>query len=428
MSEAFLHFLWQHKLYKPGVFYTSNRKQMEVVHPGLSNSDAGPDFFNAKIKLDGMLWAGNVEIHHKASEWVRHRHHCDPLYDNVVLHVVLINDEEIFSTNGRRIPAWEMEVSEKVRKEYRGLQEHKGWIACEGKIELVPVIEVNNWVERMLVEKLEQKISYVQDLLDVYCSDWQEVFYVVLSRNFGFGLNGDAFERLARQTPWKIVGRNADSSEKLEALFLGQAGFLDGLVYDDNYISLLHREYGILQNKYGLQSLPSHLWKFLRLRPVNFPTIRLVQLSALLARENALFDALLHCRNLSEARELLYAEPSDYWRQHFRPGAKGKASSKKLGRQAIDLIIINTVIPLLFAFGKLRGKPLFQQKAIDWLGELPPESNRIVKEWEAPGIGISALSAADSQGLVYLKKHYCDHRKCLCCRIGHKVVAGIHPE
>jgi hypothetical protein len=423
MDEEFLHFLWQHKFYKQGVFYTSNDQLMEVLHPGLKNLDAGPDFFNAKIKLDGVLWAGNVEIHHKASDWYRHNHHHDPHYDNVVLHVVLENDREVFSSKGRIIPAWEMIAPESVIKDYCHLRAHKGWIPCEKYIQNVSDIEVENWIERMLIEKLERKVGSIELILEANKNDWQEVFFIVLARNFGLGLNGEPFELLARQTPWRIIGRNSDSQEKLEALLLGQAGFLDGMIYDDEYISVLSREYNILKRKYNLEPLPVHLWRFLRLRPGNFPTIRLVQLAALLARKSFLFDKLLHCNEVEELRNLFEAEPLPYWRNHYRPCVASSQKSKKLGRQTIDLIIINTVVPLFFAFGKLRDNYTYQQKAFDFLASLPAEKNSTVNGWARKNIGVKATSAAQSQGLVYLKKIYCDHRKCLSCRVGCKVVS-----
>lgn len=423
MNEEFLHFLWQHKFYKQGLFSTTLGQAMEVIHPGLINTDAGPDFFNAKIKLDGVLWAGNVEIHHKASDWYRHNHHCDPLYDNVILHVVVHNDKEVVSGKGRSVPAWEMEIPEGVFRHYDNLLKNKGWIPCQGMIENLSAFEMASWTERMLVEKLEKKVDDIETILKASKNDWQEVLFAVLSRNFGFGLNGEPFERLARQTPWKIVARISDSPEKIEALFLGQAGFLDGLVFDDPYISILHREYNLLKHKYGLDPVPVHNWKFLRLRPGNFPTIRLVQLAALIARSPFLFDHLLRCKHLSEVRALFFSEPQPYWRNHYRPCVSGPERSKKLGKQAVDLIIINTVVPVFFTYGRLRGQEYYKNKAIDWLNELPAEKNRIVDGWQKPGIEVKAGSAAESQGLVYLKKRYCDQRKCLSCRIGHKVVS-----
>lgn len=423
MSEEFLHFLWQHKLYKPGIFYTSQSQFLEVIDPGLKNRHAGPDFFNAKIKLDGILWAGNIEIHHHASDWFRHGHQDDPLYDNVILHVVVHHDEDAHSSKGRVLPVWSMEIDDALESRYRSLYNHSGWIPCEEKVKAVPAIEFSSWIERMLAEKLEQKTGEIENLLQRYNNDWEEVFYVVLARNFGFGLNGEPFERLARQTPWKIVGRNADSQLKLEALLLGQAGFLDKLVYEDEHTSLLGREYAVLRKKYDLEALPEYIWKFLRLRPVNFPTIRLVQMAALFASYPSLFDVLLDCSELSQVRELFRARPLPYWEHHYRPGVEGKKRTKMLGRQAVELIIINTVVPFFFAYGRLRGKSSLEQKAIDWLSEMLPESNRIVKNWERVRNNKVASSAAESQGLVHLKRKYCDHLKCLHCRIGHKIIA-----
>ncbi len=424
MSEEFLHFLWQYKYYKPGLFFTHQDHQMEVIHPGLPNSNAGPDFFNAKIKLDDVVWAGNVEIHLQASDWYNHHHHTDSLYDNVVLHVVLNNDREVRTSSGRVIPCWEMSVPDNLLNDYQALKDHKGWISCENYIGDVSCFEIGSWIERMLIEKLEKKVAGISELLEVYRNDWHQVFFVVLARSFGFGINGDPFEQLARQIPWQCVSKNADSLEKLEALFLGQAGFLDNLIHEDVYVQQLEREYKVMKRKYGLQPMPACHWRFLRMRPGNFPTVRLVQLASLLAGSAFLFDRLLDCEKLSDARRLLSARPSHYWHNHYRPGVEAPPKSKRIGRQAVDLLIINTVTPLFFAYGKLRDHTALQQRALDWLNELPPEKNSIVNGWARPSIGIQAVSSAQSQGLVYLKRNYCNHRKCLSCRIGHKTLAS----
>ena len=429
MSEEFLHFLWQYKLYKPGKFYTCDGQLLEMVHPGLPNGsseesgDAGPDFFNAKIKFDGTLWAGNVEIHHRASDWFLHGHHQDPLYDNVILHVVGKHDEDTISSKGTYLPVWEMQVDNALLDRYQRLFAQNGRIPCEKDIHTVSSIEISSWTERMLAEKLERKTADIEKLLEGRQNDWNEVFYIVLARNFGFGLNGEPFELLARQTPWTLVGRNADSQVKLEALFLGQAGFLDKLMYEDEHSALLAREYKILKQKYSLETLPEYLWKFLRLRPVNFPTIRLVQLAALFSHRATLLDKLLEQETLSAVRDQLQARPLPYWETHYRPGVQGNKRSKKLGRQAVDLIIINTLVPFFFAYGRLRGKPRVEQKALEWLSELPPEKNRVIKNWELVLPDFDISSAAESQALVHLKRHYCDHHKCLRCRIGHRIIA-----
>ncbi|SFF01798.1 DUF2851 family protein [Thermophagus xiamenensis] len=422
MNEDLLHFVWQHKLYKQGLFLSDQGQKIEIVHPGLPNSDSGPDFFNAKIKLDDVLWAGNVEIHLKASDWIRHQHHLDHRYDNVVLHVVLDDDESVSTASGRNVPTWKMEIPDTVLRQYHELTRKRGWIACESMIENIPEFEIVAWVERMLIEKLEQKVYTINSLLEETNNNWQEVFYRLLARNFGFGVNGDPFERLARQTSWTIVARNADSPEKLEALFLGQAGFLDKMIFEDDYIQRLKREYLLFKNKYQLRSLPEHVWKFLRLRPGNFPTIRLVQFAALLYRHPTMFDKIVSCSNIAEVKELFRVEPSIYWNNHYKPDVVGKKIPKRLGNQAVELIIINTLVPLLFAFGKLRGKPHLQDRALNWLEKLEPEKNNIVSGWRKFLTNIEINSAAITQGLVFLKKNYCDLNNCLRCRVGHKVM------
>lgn len=428
MSEDFLHFLWQHRLYKQGLFVSDQGHNIEIVHPGLPNTDSGPDFFNAKIKLDNVLWAGNVEIHLKASDWNRHQHHLDHLYDNVVLHVVLENDAEVHTAEGRSVPAWEIQIPQSILQSFNDLNRHRGWIHCEKMIGRFPGFEISSWIERMLVEKLERKVDIIETLLDGSRNDWQSVFYVMLTRNFGFGLNGDPFEQLARQTPWTIVARNADSQEKLEALLLGQAGFLDGIMYEDEYVRLLKREYALMQRKYNLKPLPAHLWKFLRLRPGNFPSLRLVQLAAILSAHPTMFDKMLECQNLSVISELFQVEPCAYWNSHYKPDVKGKRHSTRVGKQAIELIIINTVVPLLFAYGKLRGLSRLRQKSFDLLETLPPERNSIVRKWNKTLPNVNIRSAAETQGLVYLKKNYCDQHKCLICRVAQKVMAQSFEE
>jgi hypothetical protein len=316
-----------------------------------------------------------------------------------------------------------MEIPENIMSEYQSLRKHQGWIACENKINKISRFEIDAWIERMLIEKLEQKVSGIEALLENSQNNWQQVFFVVLARNFGFGLNGEPFEQLARQLPWQYIQKNADSPVKLEALMLGQAGFLELILHEDKYVQTLVREYRLLKHKYALQPMSAHLWKFLRMRPGNFPTVRLVQLAALISGNPFLFDKLLSCETIAEARKLLAVQPSEYWHNHYRPGVESSPKSKKSGSQTINLIIINTVIPMLFAFGKLRGNFDLQQRALDWLSELPPEKNNIVTGWANPSIGVSALSSAQSQGLVYLKRNYCDLRKCLSCRLGRNVLS-----
>lgn len=421
MTEELLQYLWKFRLYKPGLYSTYDGQALEIIHPGLHNFDSGPDFFNAKVKIGDTLWAGNVEIHQNSSDWNRHGHHTNKAYDNVILHVVAQNDTEVRNSSGIVIPAWELPVEQYHLRNYESLLKNHHWIPCEPFLNQVNKLEVNNWVERMTIEKLETKMVVIRQMLNQYRNDWDEVFYVLLVRNFGFGINGQPFELLARHTPWKIVLKNNDKLIRLEALFLGQAGFLSDLIYEDDYVRALHQEYCFLSQKYQLNLVPQFHWKFLRLRPSNFPTIRLVQLAQLFYQSNAFFSRILATGDIESLVRLFSVEASEYWNNHYRPGAESINQSKHMGKSSVDLLIINTIIPLVFAYGKLRDNDSFCEKALNWLDSMKAENNTIINGWRR--IGISAENASQSQGLVFLKQQYCLHHRCLHCRIGHLVIS-----
>jgi len=421
MQEQFLHYLWKYRLYKPGLYATSQGEPLEIIHPGLHNTDSGPDFFNAKIKIGDTLWAGNVEIHQKTSDWNRHGHQTDAAYDNVILHVVAHHDAEVTNSSGALIPSWEIPIDNSHLKNYEALLKNQNWVACAPCLEKVNPLELYGWIERMTIEKLESKVDIIRRMLEQYQNNWDEVFYLMLVRNFGFGINSQPFEQLARNTPWLIVLKNNDHLPRLEALFLGQAGFLSDLIYEDDYIQILQREYKFLNKKYHLTQLPQHHWKFLRLRPSNFPTIRLVQLAKLFHKGNISFSRILQTRCRESLVELFNVDAGDYWDTHYRPGAESANHTKHLGKTSIELLMINTLVPVLFAYGKLRGNDNYCNQAINWLESTKPESNNIIQGWYK--LGIKADHAGHSQGLVYLKQNYCQHKKCLHCRIGHLVIS-----
>jgi hypothetical protein len=423
MTEDFLHYLWKYKLYKPGLYSTSEGESLEIIHPGLHNSDAGPDFFNAKIKIGDTLWAGNVEIHVKASEWHRHAHDTDKAYDNVVLHVVTVNDAPASTSTGRVIPVWEMQFDNAMIDRYIRLQQNGDMIPCSPFLKNISAFDMDSWLGRMMIEKLERKVEVVQKLLAACKNDWDEVFYVMLLRNFGFGLNGEPFEQLARQTPWRILLKNADDLLRLEAILLGQGGFLSELLPADEYVKTLQKEYQLLKQKYGLKPIPMHNWKFLRLRPTNFPTIRLVQLAWLFHMGNISLDKVTGITSLHELTDLLAVSPKGYWLTHYRPGAESPQKSKKMGDTSRSLIVINTLAPLLFAYGRLRGDEIYCDRAIEWLDAMKPESNSVIDRWNESDI--KALNASQSQALVYLNHNYCKIRRCLHCRIGHQVISKL---
>ncbi len=422
MTEDFLHYIWKHKLYRRNNFYTHSGESLEIIHPGIHNSDSGPDFFNAKIKIDGTLWAGNVEIHLRASDWNRHNHHKDKAYNNVILHVVFDNDVSCFNSNKQEIPAYEISVEPHMIKAYQGLQSNQSWIPCSNLLKEISQFELKNWLDRMMIEKLEKKSDDIQKLLTQYRNDWEEVFYIMLVRNFGFGLNGDVFEQLARQTPWRIIKKNSHDINRLEAIFLGQGGFLSDLLPEDDYIKMLQREYSMLSKLYGLKAVPLHNWKFLRLRPSNFPTIRLVQLAAIFKAGKMNFSKVIEARNPKELKALFNQAVSKYWHKHYRPGAESPFSKKSIGDSSKELLIINTFVPFVFIYGKNRGNEQLCDLSFNWLKGLKPEKNSIINNFMKAGIEVN--NSAHSQALVHLYQNYCRLKKCLHCRIGHLLIAN----
>jgi len=421
MSEEFMHYLWQFKLYPAGLYKTTNNETLEIIHPGLLNSDSGPDFFNAKIKIGSTLWAGNVELHLRSSDWYRHSHHTDQSYDNVVLHVVFENDKAAHTSSASKIPTWVMPVDESILNRYKKLYESKLWIPCAQDIHRISPFELANWLERMMIEKLETKIEWINQLLKERKNNWDELFYISLCRSFGFGVNGDAFEHLAKSIPWDIIQKNRDDLIKLEALFLGQAGFLNSDTELDDYTTILVREYKHLVVKYQLKAMDKHLWKFMRLRPSNFPTIRLAQLATLFHKENLSLSKIIKSVSTKEIMNMMKIQPSKYWQDHYRPNIASTSKSKSLGKHSKQLLIINSFVPIIFAHGKAYDNDAQQQKALQWMEELPPETNSILKNWET--LQINAKNASESQALVHLHQNYCTLKKCLHCRIGHLVIA-----
>ena len=391
---------------------------MESIDPGNPNTDAGPDFFIAKIKIDNTLWAGNIEIHSLSSDWVRHHHTTDKAYDNVILHVVNKADANVFRTNGDSVAQLELAVPDHNRINYDELLREKKWIPCADKIHQVPLFLVNDWKNSLLVERLEQKTEMIETLLSQSNNHWEEAFYVSMARSFGFGTNSEAFERLARSLPMSILAKHKDNIFQLEAMLFGQAGLLGNTVNDEYQLNL-QKEYRFLQSKYQLKPIESSEWKLLRLRPDNFPHVRLSQFAALIHRSTKLFSKIIESDNLQVMRGLFICEVSDYWKKHFLFGKESSVSGKRLGSKSIDILLINTVVPFLFAYFKKKNSD--NDIALKLLELIPAEKNVIIRKWMELGIG--AFSAFDSQALLQLKKKYCDEKKCLRCRIGHKVLS-----
>ena len=420
MNEDLLQYAWQHKSYQPELL-SSEGQSIEVIHPGIKNTDGGPDFFNAKIKIDGTLWAGNVEIHLNDNDWYKHNHHLDSAYDNVILHVVNQTSTDTLNSKNRKIPVCKLHMSKEFVQRYQKLNSNKQWVACEHTITAVNHFELNQWLDRLLIERLEDKSKLINSLLESNKNNWDQVFFILLARSFGFGLNGLPFELMARQTDLKILLKHADNLFQLEALLFGQSGFLNPLKETDDYAIELQKEYHFLKTKYNLKHIDRHLWKFLRLRPVNFPTIRIAQLANLIHVTKGQFDNLLKLDKSSNPLSDLTIDTSNYWLSHYQLGISSKKESKKtLGKQSLSRIIYNTIIPYLFIYAVKHNQEDQKEKIIDYLYHQPTERNNIIDKWAE--IGVISENEAQAQALIHLKNIYCNNRKCLNCHIGHQVL------
>lgn len=425
MKEEFLHYLWKYSLYDPESLLDNNHNKIRVIHPGEYNKDSGPDFFNARIRIGDTTWAGNVEIHNFSSHFDNHGHNHDPAFDNVILHVVANNDKRIFNSKGVEILTTTLSFNPDLYEKYLDLINNPCIIACQDQIRDIDPHFIRHWLGSVLIERLQEKTDQITRIYSDTGHDWEETFYRLLVRYFGFRVNTEPFEMLAASLPFRIIRKHADNRFQIEALLFGTAGLLDeGLfrdaINDDYYFSLI-REYKILSAKYSLQPLHGFIWKFARLRPANFPTVRISQLAAMLSGTGGLFSRVLECNNIKQLEGVFEAGASDYWSDHFIFGRKSRFSPKHTGSQASDLLLINAVIPAIFVYGKIRDLAQFSEKALSFLDEIPPEGNSIIDEWKL--IGLKADSAFYSQALIQLRNEYCKKRKCLDCRIGARLIS-----
>ena len=423
--EYLLHYVWQHRMNAQPLFTTDGRP-VQVVDPGLHNLHAGPDFFNAKLKIDGVLWAGNVEIHLRASDWQRHGHHTDAAYNNVVLHVVQTADAEALTADGRALPTVCLTVPPDVQAHYEELRNEETYPPCYRIIPHLPTAMAQSWLSRLTVERLETKTARVQQLLDRTQGDWERAFFITLTRNFGFGTNAEPFEHWAWRVEPQAIGKHRDDAALVEAFFLGQAGLLDPALTPperrDAHYARLVADYAFLQHKFSLQPLDPREWKFGRLRPQNFPHVRLSQLAALYHSGQTRFASLLEAPTSADLRALFRVSALPYWQQHYTFGQVSSASRKELQAASLDLILINTVAPLFFAYGRSTMHEALAERAFDLLESVAAEHNSIVRAWERAGI--SVRTAADSQALLQLRTHYCDRKDCLRCRFGAEYLKG----
>ncbi len=420
MNEEFIYYIWQFKLFTSELL-TTNGLPVKIISSGILNNDSGPDFFNARLKIGDEEWAGNVEMHTKSSDWLKHGHESDAAYDNVILHVVFEHDIDVRNSKGEILPCLELKgkIDEAIYYRYRKLVSDRSWIPCAGQISGIDDLLIFNWLDRMLVERLERKTEIIENYLNETSNDWETAFYIALARSFGFNTNSQPFEQLARSLPISVLAKNKDDAFKLEALFFGQAGLLNERLNDD-YVKSLHKEYGFLAKKYELQKVQAYNWKFAKMRPINFPTIRIAQFASLIYKSSHLLSKVLEIKRLGELSKLFDVDVSNYWLDHYTFGKKSTAKSKSLGQSAFNIILINTIAPFLFVYGKRTGNEDVMDRAILFLSETPAETNSVISRWKETGI--NATNAARSQALLTLKNDYCNQIRCLDCAIGNRLI------
>ena len=412
--EQLLHYVWKHKLFPLKPLRTTDGMEVEVIDPGLWNNNAGPDFFNAKIKIDGVLWIGNIEIHIKASDWKLHHHDTNSDYDNVILHIASDIDYEPCRPNGEKIPQMELHYPTYLVDNYNELIRTSHYPACYKLIPTLSKLLMHSWLNTLQIERFEEKTERIDKLMKKYNNNWEDVFFITLARNFGFGTNSDAFELWAQTIPLRAVDKHRDNLFQIEAIFFGQAGLLDE-AYDE-YTDKLLKEYTYLKYKFGFTTSNNCRWKLLRMRPGNFPHVRIAQLAKMYHTSQGLLSKILEAETIENLRPMFETDTSEYWITHYTFGEVSTPIKKNLSKSSANLLIINTVIPFLYAYGKHRGINRLTTRASEMLETLKPENNYITRMWKE--CGLEAAHAGDSQALIQLKKNYCDPKKCLYCRIG----------
>lgn len=425
MSESFLYFLWQYQYFNTVDLTTTDGETVRVLHPGFRNYDAGPDFTNARLLIGGQEWGGTVEMHTRPSDWLAHRHQHDRAYDNVILHVVWQNDQpatgrRVERTNGTPLPTLVLEPLTDVGliDRYGTLIDAPDAIPCASQFRVVQPLRVTAMLDKAMLQRLERKAAGVQAVHEQTGGNWEETAYRLLAVNMGFKINAEPMAQLSRAVPLKAVLKHRDVLLQAEAMLFGAAGLLDAVDEPDEYVALLQREYRFLAVKYQLadKQVSAHVWKWGRLRPANFPTLRLAQLARLLTRHASLFSLFVGTSEVETLLSGLQVTPSEYWQTHYRFGKTTEKGAPALGRNAAETIVINTAVPLLAAYAHHRGQPAYLDRAVALLEQLPAENNRLTTGWDALGLGIR--TAFDSQAAIELYNEFCTQKKCLNCQIG----------
>jgi hypothetical protein len=419
VSETFLHYIWQFQYFDKSNLATNVGEPLTVLKPGILNSDAGPDFSQAKIKIDSIEWAGCVEVHIQSSGWYEHKHDFDKSYENVVLHVVWEDNKPVFRNDGTAIPTLSLKgrVQEHLLQSYQKLINDPASIPCGKSFGKVDDVIKHAMVDKALMGRLETRARQIKFQLDKNKGDWEETTYQLLAANFGFKVNKDPFIQLAQTLPYKLIQKHWNNPGQVEALLFGQAGFLVAKTKDE-YLTKIFNEYQFLTKKYDLDGKQMNVaqWKFLRLRPGNFPTVRLAQFAALISSQKNIFAKLIESLSYKQLIQFFEIEQSTYWRNHYRFGKKSKEEVPNLGVSSRESIIINTVVPLFVAYGQSRDDWSFVDKAVSILQSIPAEENKITRLWG--GLGYTSKTAFDTQGLIELYNNFCRNRACLNCTIG----------
>lgn len=416
MTEKLLQFIWQFRHFDLAHLQTEDGDPLQILHPGTLNNNQGPDFLNARIHCRGTTWAGNIELHVLSSQWKLHKHDDDPNYKNIILHVVWQHDADLnlpFPTFvlGGRVPLLFLNRYDQLMKE-------QGFIACEKNISQVPEIILLSRIDSMLAERLQQRADRILTSLQNNKAHWEEVFWQTLCRSLGTKVNESAFEAIAKTLPISLLAKHKHNLVQVEALLMGQAGLLSAGT-KDAYQNMLCKEYHFLKKKYTLAGIgfPIH---FLRMRPANFPTIRLAQLAALINESQKLFSKIREATDVQQVQQLFTITANDYWHYHYRFGEETPFKEKQLGRQMIHGILINTVIPILYAYGQYHQNEKIKEKAITWMQQLPAEKNSITNGFKI--LGLRCVKASESQAYLQLKNEYCNHKRCLQCSIGNAIL------
>ncbi|MCG8698175.1 MAG: DUF2851 family protein [Bacteroidales bacterium] len=420
MREDFLHYIWKNSDVVNTQYQADTGEVIKVIDEGIPNNDQGPDFLNAKIEIDGTLWAGTIEIHIDSADWYNHRHQDNPGYDNVILHVVDKITKPVKNSQGRAVPTIKLIYPNNLKEKYQLLINSNTPIRCAKELPDIDNFRIQFWISGLTIERIEQKTNLINQYLTCTSNNWNEAFYVGLARYFGMNVNAEPFEMLARSLPLLVISKHQQNIMQLEALLFGQAGLLPQEPKDE-YSKKLVDEYKFLCHKYKLQPLDKHLWKFHRLRPMNFPTVRLSQFASLIHKSSHLFSKILESNTVEKLSKLFKCEASDYWQTHYQFGIESKKTKKAMGKGMIESLLINTIIPFIFIFGKKHSNEKLADKAMELLEALPAEKNKIISDWTE--LGFKCDNASISQSLIQLRKNYCDKRRCINCQIGHLILS-----